>query len=659
MSDTAQVEIEAAYQTASDDPDNAAKVGDLGELYYMASYPLAAAECLKRAATLEPQSFRWWYYLGLAASAAYNADEAAAALRKAVEIDGKYAPALILLADELRRDDSVEAMGYYQRAVELSPQDARAHYGLGECARLKGDDDAAIEHLRKAISLAPKFSAAHGALAALLEDRGQTEEANVHRTIRQEGALPPLINDPLLVELSTKGVGAEEMIKLAERMARAGQVNQAIAILEQAMAKGASELSIRHALGVLFGVEGRFEEAVRQFRVVLQKSPYQIATLIRLADALIRLGHYDEAEQLLREILGTGTVEPEAISLYGDLLLQMGKVEDALRYGQTLIQLQATKAEYHLAMAKALVCNHRYDAAVEEYRKARELKPSATKRPGLFVSQLIMLAVDQRLVASAGATRTLFHPSQLADLADAFDRLGLSEEAEKARNYLDVVLANALHLARRGFFDRAIGVLRVGLLVSPETDKARLLEQIQTAIKSAPKNPRPRHLLALLRLEVEDSEGAADEWRRLMEAFPDFDLAYVAWTVELLRTGKYTQAQDLLRDGLKLSPKSAALANAAAWALSVSPNPAERNGAEAVMWGELASNLSERADPVVLDTLAVAYAAAGKYEQAVKTEQEAMRLATQLGQTGSIPAYRQRLRLFEDGEAYTEKKPAD
>ena len=56
--------------------------------------------------------------------------------------------------------------------------------------------------------------------------------------------------------------------------------------------------------------------------------------------------------------------------------------------------------------------------------------------------------------------------------------------------------------------------------------------------------------------------------------------------------------------------------------------------------------------PVVLDTLAAAYGAAGRFDRAVETAKKAIDLCVQSGQLETAREIRQRLRLYENDQPY-------
>jgi len=92
--------------------------------------------------------------------------------------------------------------------------------------------------------------------------------------------------------------------------------------------------------------------------------------------------------------------------------------------------------------------------------------------------------------------------------------------------------------------------------------------------------------------------------------------------------------------------------NNLAWILATSENSSIRNGPNAVFFGEKAVAATHSKKPATLDTLAAAYAEAGQFEKAVKTEQEAIALVQTKEEKN---AFRTRLKLYEAKVPYRDK----
>jgi len=79
---------------------------------------------------------------------------------------------------------------------------------------------------------------------------------------------------------------------------------------------------------------------------------------------------------------------------------------------------------------------------------------------------------------------------------------------------------------------------------------------------------------------------------------------------------------------------------------------------EAIRLAERAAELTQYQNAVFLDTLAAAYAAAGRFDQAVKTAQGALALIPDV-QTGELAdGIRARVELYKQARPYREPAPA-
>ncbi|HWC61561.1 MAG TPA: hypothetical protein VHC44_17855, partial [Verrucomicrobiae bacterium] len=87
--------------------------------------------------------------------------------------------------------------------------------------------------------------------------------------------------------------------------------------------------------------------------------------------------------------------------------------------------------------------------------------------------------------------------------------------------------------------------------------------------------------------------------------------------------------------------------------LAADQNSAVRNGAEAISLAERAASLTGGEQPFVLDTLAMAYAEAGRFTDAQAAVQKAIQ-AGAVGAQKTVPEMQERLRLYQSGQPYRE-----
>jgi tetratricopeptide (TPR) repeat protein len=108
-------------------------------------------------------------------------EEAAAAYRKALELDPYLCAALINLANiHYSRDELVEAQALYERAIGLESDFFEAHFNLGNIYHDLGRYSEAQSCYREALRQNPFYADAHFYLAVTFEKIGMSAEARPH-----------------------------------------------------------------------------------------------------------------------------------------------------------------------------------------------------------------------------------------------------------------------------------------------------------------------------------------------------------------------------------------------------------------------------------------------------------------------------------------------
>jgi arylsulfatase A-like enzyme len=118
--------------------------------------------------------------------------------------------------------------------------------------------------------------------------------------------------------------------------------------------------------------------------------------------------------------------------------------------------------------------------------------------------------------------------------------------------------------------------------------------------------------------------------------------------------GKTAEAAAHYAEALRLEPNLPLTMNNLAWIRATSEYPELRNGPEAVRLGERASELSGHRDVNFLDTLAAAYAEAGRFAEAAQTARQAQALATEQNMKKLADSIQARIRLYEAHKPFRE-----
>jgi len=100
--------------------------------------------------------------------------------------------------------------------------------------------------------------------------------------------------------------------------------------------------------------------------------------------------------------------------------------------------------------------------------------------------------------------------------------------------------------------------------------------------------------------------------------------------------GEFQEAVEHYEAALRLKPDDPMIFNNLAWLLATCQDDRVRNGAQAVRYAERACALTQNRQPMMLGTLAAAYAETGRFDDAMATAQKACDLAAQQDETGLL-----------------------
>jgi tetratricopeptide (TPR) repeat protein len=133
------------------------------------------------------------------------------------------------------------------------------------------------------------------------------------------------------------------------------------------------------------------------------------------------------------------------------------------------------------------------------------------------------------------------------------------------------------------------------------------------------------------------------------------DPSHPARTIQaelLMMAGQTEEAMANWREALRFRPDLTVALVGLARIRATDPNPAYRDGAEAVRLAERACQLTKLQDPVCLATLAAAYAEAGRFDDAIATNRQAARLAASRGDGNLAAEIQFGQRLYEQHKPY-------
>jgi tetratricopeptide (TPR) repeat protein len=144
---------------------------------------------------------------------------------------------------------------------------------------------------------------------------------------------------------------------------------------------------------------------------------------------------------------------------------------------------------------------------------------------------------------------------------------------------------------------------------------------------------------------------------RALDAYPGIAELHLSLSIIEAELGKPRESLRYGREALRLSPRNVEAANNLAWLFATSHDSSLREPDEAIRLIERIALESQ--DPDLLDTLAAAYASAGRFDAAVTTASRAASSAEALGNENGASEFRARLSLYRRGEPYIEEHTDD
>ena len=256
----------------------------------------------------------------------------------------------------------------------------------------------------------------------------------------------------------------------------------------------------------------------------------------------------------------------------------------------------------------------------------------------------------------------------LLGYADQFAGLELSP-GERGR-VGDAYFTAAVLLKENSAFARAAETLQKGVAANPADLRIRsLLGELQwrqgnldeaalhygVVVKAMPSDFTTLRKLALVYLKQKKYAAALPLLERVTRAQPGNAVAHVNTASAWLGLKDHGKAVASYRATLKTAPRMPKALNNLAWILATHPDPKIRSGAEAVTVAERLCELSKYTSPVSLDTLATAYAEAGRFAEALATSEKAIGLLAPSADAVQVGDMKLRLELYKQKKPYRDQ----
>jgi tetratricopeptide (TPR) repeat protein len=322
----------------------------------------------------------------------------------------------------------------------------------------------------------------------------------------------------------------------------------------------------------------------------------------RLEEAII---HFNEALRINPQYLN-------ARSNKAKVLLAMGKTDEAVAILNELLSISDKPYEVYNDLGLAYAQKGEVERAIENYNEALRLKPD-------YVEAINNLG------------------SALKEQGKVDDAIKQWEKALRLNpDYVEAHYSMGLAMAEQEKYDDAI-------------------KHFSNALQAKPDWAEAHYNLGGVYVRQGKLELAVEQCVEALRLKPDYLTARVSLAHTLLELGRVRPAIEQYYEILKLKPDDPETLNRLGWLLATTEDASIQNSSEAVKFAQRACELTGFKQAELLDTLAAAYAAAGRFSEAMETAERAVRSAESTGKKELAEEIQKRLELYKAGRPYHEK----
>ena len=428
--------------------------------------------------------------------------------------------------------------------------------------------------------------------------------------------------------------------------------------LRNAQTLAPSDLRWPYYLGHLFITAGALTEAVTPLEKALELRPDDFATLVWLGHIHIELGQPALAVPFLNK---ARALAPEAAAVWyqlGRASLAKQDYASAVKYLEEALRLNPAAAVIHQPLAMA-------------YRGFGDLDKAQSNLDRIAGRGGAGATVTMPDPLMADLSTSLRSPDVFAELARQASARGQWLEAvTEFRKAIELAPANAvLHvglaqtLNRMGDARAAMAELERAIAVDPSLAAAhvmkgallersgrddRAIAEYTAAATNEPTLREAHFRLADALRRVGRLDSALSSYRRVLELAPDGEEARFGEAMALAQLSRHAEARDRLRDAMMRHPDQPAFAQALARLLAASPDPQVRDGRQAL---DLVTSLANQHKTTsVAETMAMALAEVGRFEDAVEWQRLAMAVAADAGHSDAAKRMAANLALYQRHE---------
>jgi protein O-mannosyl-transferase len=371
----------------------------------------------------------------------------------------------------------------------------------------------------------------------------------------------------------------------------------------------------------------------------LDIEPQNAVAHCNLGESMFLRGEYAEAEVHFRAALAIDDEQTGAHNNLGWSLARRGLIDEAIVHYKRSLEIDPKNAAAHNNYALALVSKNRTDEAIEHLKIALGLEENyAAARNNLGM----IYAEHQQYEEAAKQYRAAMEISPTDTVARG--NLAMVLSAQDKPDEAIALLTEAIRMTPNSASLHS----NLGLVFCRINKFNEALSEYAEALRLEPNNVGIRNNYGMALASMNRFDEAMEQFRLVLKIDPAQPEARMT-LVQLLRAhGTVEEVVRVLREGLTIHRDWPQALSLLAWILATDSR--FLNPEEAIALATQASDLTQRRDASTLDSLAAAYAAAGKFPLAVVTAEAAVALAADRPDIANPIKYR--LQLYQKKQAF-------
>jgi protein O-GlcNAc transferase len=402
---------------------------NLGIALYLGKDPAAALSELQAASRLSPNLFPAHLFAGLAAYQLGEFEQAKDQLLRAVELDGadplphlwlgytytaeeKYD----LVVDQMTSGplstngdpDALYLLGHAylclgrqaaEQLVRIAPDGGRAWQLVAEQCRLRGDSSKALHFYQGAyerrpdlVELRDAINSLNGAATATEHPQAPVDaEDQLFRKAHQYESLSQATFNRL-GRIAPESYRAHQI--LGDASASAGRSEEAIREYRIVLDLKPDLYSIHGSIGTEYLRLGKVREAAQQFQAEVTLQPNSATAHLNLARALLLLAKDEEAQKHLLLAVQSKNPPPGVYKLLGKSRLEHHRFQEAAQALERYLVMMPGDSAAHYLLSRAYRSLNQDEAARRELDRSRQVSPDARSRNSAQRALAEMFAPD-------------------------------------------------------------------------------------------------------------------------------------------------------------------------------------------------------------------------------------------------------------------------